>query len=555
MNPLVFSLLLGALSVFSFQAVPPAPAQARNGSVEGTVVNAAGEAALKGVSVQLIPASGGTTIKADTDDKGAFSFKEVAPGRYRLAADRTGFIREEYGAHGVSASGTVITVLAGQAMKDLVFKLKPMAVIAGKVLNEEGEPVPNLAVTAFRPGYSRGRRELQLAGSAMTNDLGEFRVARLAPGCYLVAATALSGVPSATTPTGAPVGDAPEEAYVTTFFPHSADANSGTCVQVGMGAEARGYDIRMVRTKTVRLKGKLSGMPPGAEGGAIFLARKNSGVSASGGGFLITGGMAPANPPDFTFEFKGLRPGSYLLAGMAFGESRNTLSGSMTIELGNDRLENIVSLAVGPAEVLTGAVVAEDAEPGKVDMKGAQVAIEPLEPASRFRSNGAVASDGSFTLRDVAREQYRVRLTGGPETAYVKAVRLGADNARNAEIDLTGCAGGRTLQIVLSTAGAQVDGVVTSDGEKAMPGATVTLIPDSRRSELYKNTTTDQNGGFTFKGIAPGDYKLLAWDAIEPGLWEDPEFVRPFESKAEGVSLKEKERKAYSLRVVPAEQK
>lgn len=64
---------------------------------------------------------------------------------------------------------------------------------------------------------------------------------------------------------------------------------------------------------------------------------------------------------------------------------------------------------------------------------------------------------------------------------------------------------------------------------------------------------TDQNGAFSFKGITPDDYKLLAWEDIEPSAFQDPEFVKPFESKAQALSLKESDRKTASMKVIPAE--
>jgi hypothetical protein len=40
------------------------------------------------------------------------------------------------------------------------------------------------------------------------------------------------------------------------------------------------------------------------------------------------------------------------------------------------------------------------------------------------------------------------------------------------------------------------------------------------------------------KAIAPGDYKLFAFDNIEKDSWMDPDVLRDFESKGTAVSVK-----------------
>ena len=81
------------------------------------------------------------------------------------------------------------------------------------------------------------------------------------------------------------------------------------------------------------------------------------------------------------------------------------------------------------------------------------------------------------------------------------------------------------------------------------------MIPDSRRYLLYQSTFTDQKGGFSFKAVTPGDYKVLAWEDVEPNAFQDPEFVKPFIGKAESVSLKENDHKGVSMKVIPREQR
>jgi hypothetical protein len=52
------------------------------------------------------------------------------------------------------------------------------------------------------------------------------------------------------------------------------------------------------------------------------------------------------------------------------------------------------------------------------------------------------------------------------------------------------------------------------------------LIPDRNRDrrDVYKIVVSDQNGHFNMLGVAPGDYKLFAWEDIEPFSYNDPKF-------------------------------
>jgi len=75
-------------------------------------------------------------------------------------------------------------------------------------------------------------------------------------------------------------------------------------------------------------------------------------------------------------------------------------------------------------------------------------------------------------------------------------------------------------------------------------------VPEEpRRSELrlYRASTTDQYGRFDLRGVAPGDYKLFSWKQAEEGAWEDPDFLQPFESKGEKVSVQEGDAKSMDL--------
>jgi hypothetical protein len=109
--------------------------------------------------------------------------------------------------------------------------------------------------------------------------------------------------------------------------------------------------------------------------------------------------------------------------------------------------------------------------------------------------------------------------------------------------------------LVLSSAGGQIDGVVVSD-QQGFDGALVVLVPEPRhrgQARLYHTTTTDQYGHFTLRAIAPGDYRLFAWEDIEAGAYQDADFLRPYEERGETLRVVEAGRHSTRLKLISAD--
>jgi hypothetical protein len=85
----------------------------------------------------------------------------------------------------------------------------------------------------------------------------------------------------------------------------------------------------------------------------------------------------------------------------------------------------------------------------------------------------------------------------------------------------------------------------------------VVLVPQEKerrdQPQYYKSTTTDQNGYYTLKSLVSGEYKVFAWEHIEPGAYLDPDFLKPVESKSEAVSIRESDQKTVALTMIAAD--
>ena len=93
---------------------------------------------------------------------------------------------------------------------------------------------------------------------------------------------------------------------------------------------------------------------------------------------------------------------------------------------------------------------------------------------------------------------------------------------------------------------------MNKDGKPAA-GAIVALY-SKEGSGNPQGRSTDENGITSFRGLKPGDYRIMAFEDIEPGAYMDPEYVKPFESRAKTVKLDANGHEAVQVKLIPAEE-
>ena len=134
------------------------------------------------VSAPQLPEGRGTL----TDDNGVFELTELPAGRYTLTVSKTGFVSLSYGQRRPLQAGTPLQLGDGQQMEGIEFRLPRGSVIAGRIYDELGDPMPGASVRVMRYQYAQGERQLVPAGAAQTDDQGAYRVWGLNPGEYYV---------------------------------------------------------------------------------------------------------------------------------------------------------------------------------------------------------------------------------------------------------------------------------------------------------------------------------------------------------------------------------
>ena len=545
----------GATASNPMDVAPPSVRPEDKCVLEGTVVNAVSGEPLKKAHLVLRPmgAPNGVPYGTMTDNAGHFLIDDVDPGRYNFSATRNGFVNQNYSAQGSANRNTPLTLTNGQRLKEIVFKLTPQGVISGRILDEDGEPLTNVAVQCMVYGYQRGKRQLMNQNGGSTNDLGEFRLFGLRPGKYVISATYQSRDMFMMTPErtvgNAQAVQAAEEGYATTYYPNSTNPESASTLEITPGAQINGINMTLVRVRTVRIKGQVNASAAGE-------TRRNINVMLTprdNNGFGMPRAVARGIDAQGNFQLRGVAPGSYMLRAN-YVQDNKQYSARLPLEVGNSNIEGVELTLQPPAEIEGHLVVEQNG-----DLKGANVQVFLQAKMPGFMMGGAggmVKDDQSFKLTNVSQDPYDINVFGLPEGFYLKSMRLGQQDVTESGVDFTQGVSAEQLTVVINPNGGQVDGAVQNAKGDAAVGATVTLIPDAEHRSInwmYKTANTDQNGHFTLKGVRPGDYKIFAWEDIEQGAQQDPDFVKPHESAGETVSVKESSHNTVQLKLVPAD--
>ena len=122
------------------------------------------------------------SFRAETDGQGNFVFEGLNPGRYHLRVERPAYIGQSY-----SASVGVPTLLKldpGQKVTGINFTLIPQTTIAGRITDENGEPVSHARVAMLRMTFQEGRKHIEPAVAANTAADGSFTIGALPAGRF-----------------------------------------------------------------------------------------------------------------------------------------------------------------------------------------------------------------------------------------------------------------------------------------------------------------------------------------------------------------------------------
>jgi protocatechuate 3,4-dioxygenase beta subunit len=535
---------------------------------------------------------------AVSDSQGRFTFTRLAAGRYSVSVNRDGYLSASYGQSRPNAGTFPAIELADGQQRAISIGMIRGGVLAGRVFDEDGEPMRNVQVQAWRLDRSSGSRRLQQMNGAQTNDRGAYRVFGLQPGRYLVSATPRNAnpilAPNAadiaiveqaiatgkvnTPPSGpayvmapppvqltSPVRFTQPPGYLPVYFPGSLTASSAAVLTITGSEEYEGLDIQLQHVQATSIRGTIVPPPPMGVSVQVGLISADP-MSGTQSTFI------GVNQEDGMFTFNSVAPGRYTMFAQTRLQPSGLVESARVIVDGKPlaantriRLENSQPSPDADAEerMWAHAEVVVNGEPtlevtlglqrartisGKVtfNTSGEQprAGTVNLETAlgSDFRvgsdPNASIADDGSFVLKGVVPGRYFVRAAW-----TMSAATLGGADLLDLPLDVKGDRDISGLEITVTDRITQVHGTLTDVSDKPMGNHMVVVASTDQRywlpgSRRITAATTGPYGRYTFR-LPPGDYVVGAVADFESGIQYDPEFLADLMTTGARVTLEE----------------
>lgn len=484
------------------------------------------------------------TAKGVTGEDGAFLIKDLPKGKYWITAEKTGYLRGAYRGRTPGGYGDPVELADGASKTGIDIVLAKQGVIAGRVVDEAGDPVERVAVQAIPVRKAAGRGSI--TNATMTNDLGEFRLSKLPPGSYKLLAT--RGMDRGEMIVERGTGKT-ATAEAPTYFPGTLDVSSASPVRVNAGEERTGAEIRLQRSPVVTVSGRVSGELPPANRGARVSLR----AAGEGGGFrgpMGGGGGDGAIGPDGSFFFRNVRPGEYLLTVTAMDKGGPKTMAKQPVMVGQTDVTGLTVAAAAPPKI-DGRVRADGEPPfafGKVD-----ITLQPAAGGPMFGPPSSAQSDeaGAFSFPAVSRDKMtlNVKTQSG---LIVKGVYAGGQLLPGLEIDFATVGG--PLEIVLSNKPGTVTGTVEGTTPDA-PRVAIWLVPDTQPFTIEAWSTKkvrvqSDSPTFTFDSLRPGSYRVAAFEEAESDALNDPAFWEQFKDRIATVKIGEGETGQVKVRLI-----
>jgi hypothetical protein len=493
-----------------------------------------------------------------------------------------------YGATQPARLGTSVVLSEGTQALGLDISLPRGAVMTGRVTNSAGEAEPDVHVTALYWQWRNGERMLVPVRTTATDDRGEYRLAGLNRGDYLVSVEppdasrgpadliqiaddavdrALRGTTTGRVPSSSssspsrPLGPAP------VFFPGTVRPARASTVTLALGEERSGVDIRTELTPMARIVGSVSADGQAVPGVQVIL--HPLGPPAPNFAYAMGGRLGPkTTDAKGHFAFVGVPPGEYRLqastrsiGGRSGGPAQdpNPRMAFATIEI--DGTDQTVDLPLRPGMSMSGRFVFEGGA-SPLNLAGTQLTLEGLQigpgrQVSVLRTDAS--ADGTFRATGLTPGRFLVRATAPGSTPTsgwaLKSIVRNARDLLDAPFELA--AGEILSDVVVTFTNRPAELAGTLQNSSGTPTADYFILvystnrtfwfPNSRR---IVSVRPNSNGAYSIRNLPPGEYFVSALADVETGEWFDPEFLQVLVASAPiRITIGESETKRQDLRV------
>ena len=551
------------------------------GRLRGRVVAGDTGGAIRRAQVRISGPDIGTKT-ALTDGQGHYEFSELPAGRFTLSVSKSGYVTMQYGQTHPFEAGRPLDLADAQVMDKVDVALPRGSVLAGRVVDEFGDPVADANVSAMRMQYMNGRRRLMPAGrNATTNDLGQFRIFGLPPGEYYVSATLRSMDAMVFDMLGAsaggPVGSNQNSGYAATYYPGTANPSEAQRLSLDIGQELSNVDLQLQPARLAKIIGTIMASDGKPMPGAMVMLMPTNKDAVQ----LMPGGTARTDK-DGNFTLSGVAPGDYTLQAQSLAGLMSAASDAMVIISGDasssrapssgpeqrefamadvsvagDDIKGLVITATRGAHA-SGRLVFDGATPpqdlSQLHLVAAPTDADSAGPMMSMLGNSAVKDEGTFEM-DGLMGRRRLAFISDPKGWHIKRVLTDDGDVTDSGIDFKPGGDVSGIVIELTDKTTTITGSATDDRGQALKDYTVVVFTQDRQkwpnalNRWARSTRPDQSGQFRIANLPAGEYFAVATDYVASGDWQDPDWLERATKNATPFTIEDGGTKTLELKL------
>lgn len=461
-----------------------------------------------------------------------------------MTVSKPGFVTLQHGAAHASDRPAALEVTAGASVTADV-ALPRGAALAGRLLNDAGEPVPGMVVSATRFVMTLAGRRPSIVRQGRTDDLGRFRIHSLPAGEYY-----LDGVPDPLDAANTLVlpGERPP-GIMRTYFPGTPRVHEARRLTVTTGQEIGGLEFTLASVPVASVAGRVldsTGKPPAVMGIRIQAV---GGPAGEVRGFLT--------PKSSNFQFQTVPAGDYwLTATLQPTPDAPVEAAAMRITVaGQDQQD--VTITTAPGMIVEGRIEFDAAgappQAGRIQITPLETEFELPNPNPRAGAPPpvAAAADGRFHINGLFGPRV-VRLSGLPAGWALKSVWLGDTDITDTPTDFRGSNAPRHMRVVVTDKTGTLSGTVIDARKRPARAYRVIVFPEEERlwgpaSRFVVAVGPGVDGRFAVRGLLPGKYFAAAVDRIDEDDWHDADVLRRLRAGAVAVSVGAQDEQTVTL--------
>ena len=482
---------------------------------------------------------------AFTDNDGRFALTNLEAGRYTVAVRKAGFVPTIYGARHAAEPAIGVDVEDGSAT-GIGVRLPRSAGISGRIVDPYGEPIEGVLVSAERLIRVEGRVTTRPAGSAMTDDLGEYRIGGLPSSRYVVSAYVNrmnEGMMFFTVDIDAValpemLNRIPGMSQVRTYYPGVLGLGQAQPIEMRTGEERASVDFGVgpdATFPTVTLSFY------DADGKAV----PGEAIFASTSGEMPRFLSVPARNPKLASR---VEPGTWTVLARGNGTAGMT---EITATSG----EVAANVTLGKGGRVAGRVETDGAPLPSMRFSVTATHAADAAAVSRWSTGAITRADGGFEI-DQLLGPLQLRVVNPPHGWAVKAIVHDGRDITDAAIDFKQTTAINGVHVVMTNRLATLDGAATDAQGAPLLDYSVLVFPADRalaaKARRYARwARPNQQGRFVVDDLLAGEYQVVAATDVDDTQWQNGDYLERFRPLATKLTLGESEKKTVTLPLVP----